>query len=178
MATKNVRKVYSKSSDEVIKVDMAERDGLGRIISDTYATKSEASGGGSVYRHNIKVSIAQSNNTTIYLFAAVYSSSPTPLTTWSAVRAAIWGAKGSGYTTPYTYTPILIWNPIGNTINRILAIGSNVYGSSDSSEEIQFGYAANTGAAIYHWGNQTLSFGTGYYNISGSKTISDTVAEV
>lgn len=53
MASKNVRKIYSKTSDELVKVDMADRDGQGRVIADTYATKAEAGGGTKKYRHNI-----------------------------------------------------------------------------------------------------------------------------
>lgn len=55
MASKNVRKIYSKTSDELVKVDMADRDGQGRVIHETYATKTEASGGTQKYRHRISV---------------------------------------------------------------------------------------------------------------------------
>jgi hypothetical protein len=52
MASKNVRKIYSKSSNELVKVDMADRDGQGNVIHETYAKKAEA-GGAKRYRHNI-----------------------------------------------------------------------------------------------------------------------------
>lgn len=40
MAQKQVRKINSKTDGEVIKVDMADRDGSGNVITDTYATQA------------------------------------------------------------------------------------------------------------------------------------------
>jgi hypothetical protein len=40
MAQKQVRKINSKTEGEVIKVDMADRDGSGNVITDTYATQA------------------------------------------------------------------------------------------------------------------------------------------
>lgn len=51
--TKTVRKVASKTASELVKVDMADRDGQGHVIHETYATKAEAGGGTKKYRHNI-----------------------------------------------------------------------------------------------------------------------------
>ena len=51
MASKNVRKIYSKTSNELVKVDMADRDGQGRVIHNTYAKKTDV--GTKKYRHNI-----------------------------------------------------------------------------------------------------------------------------
>lgn len=53
MASKNVRKIYSKTSNELVKVDMADRDGQGNVIHETYAKKTEVGGGTKKYRHNI-----------------------------------------------------------------------------------------------------------------------------
>lgn len=38
MAQKQIRKITSKTEGEVIKVDLADRDGSGNVIADTYAT--------------------------------------------------------------------------------------------------------------------------------------------
>jgi hypothetical protein len=62
MASKNVRKIYSKTSNELVKVDMADRDGQGRVIHETYATKAEA-GGAKRYRHRISVRFNGSSGT-------------------------------------------------------------------------------------------------------------------
>jgi hypothetical protein len=51
MASKNVRKIYSKTSNELVKVDMADRDGQGNVIHETYAKKTDV--GTKKYRHNI-----------------------------------------------------------------------------------------------------------------------------
>lgn len=56
--TKNVRKLSSDSADELLSIDIAERDAQGRKIIDTYATKGEiptalpADGGNADYATN------------------------------------------------------------------------------------------------------------------------------